>query len=124
MEPGLGSDLQYDFGELIDINHTSGISDAKVQIKNIAQSAEIFYQENQDWPADCWEEMNAQGYLDIKTSTTKKPFCTWNGDSGTKKKITDACNIYFSLLFFQRLYPQRKYFNSTSRTNPKTIGIR
>ncbi len=54
-------------------------SDAKVQIKNIAQSAEIFYQENQDWPADCWEEMNAQGYLDIKTSTTKKwEFdCNW-----------------------------------------------
>ncbi len=35
MEPGLGSDLQYDFGELIDINHTNGISDAKVQIEVI-----------------------------------------------------------------------------------------
>ena len=35
MEPGLGSDLQYDFGELIDINHISGISDAKVQIEVI-----------------------------------------------------------------------------------------
>ena len=53
-------------------------SDAKVQIKNIAQSAEIFYQEQQDWPAD-WQEMNAQGYLDIKTSTTKKWefYCSW-----------------------------------------------
>jgi len=46
-------------------------SDAKVQIKNIAQSAEIYYQEQQEWP-DGWEQMRDEGYLDIKTSTTRK----------------------------------------------------
>ena len=45
--------------------------DAKVQIKNIAQSAEIYYQEQQEWP-DGWEQMRDEGYLDIKTSTTRK----------------------------------------------------
>ena len=47
-------------------------ADAKVQVKNIAQSAEIYYQENQDWPQQGIEQMRDEGYLDIKNSTMLK----------------------------------------------------
>ena len=45
-------------------------SDAKVQIKNVAQAAEIYYQENQEWAEI--EIMREEGFLDLKTSTLNK----------------------------------------------------
>lgn len=46
-------------------------SDAKVQLKNILESAEIFYQESGEWPADI-ESLEEDGYLGIKPSTKRK----------------------------------------------------
>ena len=46
-------------------------SDAKVQIKNILEAAEISYQESGEWPSDV-ETLENDGYLGIKTSTKRK----------------------------------------------------
>ena len=46
-------------------------SDAKVQIKNILEAAEISYQESGEWPSDI-ETLENDGYLGIKTSTKRK----------------------------------------------------
>ena len=46
-------------------------SDAKVQIKNILEAAEISYQESGEWPSDI-ETLENDGYLGIKTSTKSK----------------------------------------------------
>ena len=46
-------------------------SDAKVQIKNILEAAEISYQESGEWPTDV-EELENDGYLGIKASTKRK----------------------------------------------------
>ena len=46
-------------------------SDAKVQIKNILEAAEISYQESGEWPSDI-ETLEDDGYLGIKTSTKRK----------------------------------------------------
>ena len=46
-------------------------SDAKVQIKNILQNAELYRQETGDWPTDV-ETMNAEGYIELKRSILNK----------------------------------------------------
>jgi len=46
-------------------------SDAKVQMKNILENAEIYEQENGEWPADI-EIMEELGYLELKMSTKRK----------------------------------------------------
>ena len=46
-------------------------SDAKVQIKNILEAAEISYQESGEWPSDI-ETLEQDGYLGIKPSTKRK----------------------------------------------------
>ena len=46
-------------------------SDAKVQIKNILQNAELFRQETGDWPTDV-ETMSAEGYIELKRSILNK----------------------------------------------------
>ena len=46
-------------------------SDAKVQIKNILEAAEISYQESGEWPSDV-ETLEQEGYLGIKPSTKRK----------------------------------------------------
>ena len=46
-------------------------SDAKVQIKNILQNAELYRQETGDWPADV-EIMIEGGYIELKPSILNK----------------------------------------------------
>ena len=46
-------------------------SDAKVQIKNILQNAELFRQETGQWPTDV-ETMIAEGYIELKRSILNK----------------------------------------------------
>jgi prepilin-type N-terminal cleavage/methylation domain-containing protein len=46
-------------------------SDAKVQIKNILQNAELFRQETGQWPTDV-ETMIADGYIELKASILNK----------------------------------------------------
>ena len=46
-------------------------SDAKVQIKNILQNAELFRQETGEWPTDV-ETMSAEGYIELKISILNK----------------------------------------------------
>jgi len=46
-------------------------SDAKVQIKNILQNAELYRQETSDWPTDV-ETMVAEGYIELKGSILNK----------------------------------------------------
>ena len=46
-------------------------SDAKVQIKNILQNAELYRQETGGWPADV-ETMIAEGYIELKRSILNK----------------------------------------------------
>ena len=46
-------------------------SDAKVQIKNILQNAELYRQETGQWPADV-ETMIAEGYIELKRSILNK----------------------------------------------------
>ena len=46
-------------------------SDAKVQIKNILGSAELFRQETGQWPTDV-ETMIADGYIELKESILNK----------------------------------------------------
>ena len=47
-------------------------TEAKTQIKNIIQAAEIYYSNHGDFPPDCWETMKDEGYLEIKKSVTNK----------------------------------------------------
>ena len=46
-------------------------SDAKVQIKNILQNAELYRQETGGWPTDV-ETMIAEGYIELKRSILNK----------------------------------------------------
>jgi type II secretion system protein G len=46
-------------------------SDAKVQIKNILQNAELFRQETGQWPTDV-ETMMTEGYIELKRSILNK----------------------------------------------------
>ena len=46
-------------------------SDAKVQIKNILQNAELYRQETGQWPTDV-ETMLAEGYIELKRSILNK----------------------------------------------------
>ena len=46
-------------------------SDAKVQIKNILQNAELYFAETSDWPTDV-ETMMANGYIELKRSILNK----------------------------------------------------
>lgn len=46
-------------------------SDAKVQIKNILQNAELYFQENGAWPPDV-ETMDDEGYIELKKSIKNK----------------------------------------------------
>ena len=46
-------------------------SDAKVQIKNILQNAELYRQETGQWPTDV-ETMMAEGYIELKSSILNK----------------------------------------------------
>ena len=46
-------------------------SDAKVQIKNILQNAELYRQETGEWPSDI-ETMEAEGYIELKRSIKNK----------------------------------------------------
>ena len=46
-------------------------SDAKVQIKNILQNAELYRQETGQWPTDV-ETMMADGYIELKRSILNK----------------------------------------------------
>jgi len=46
-------------------------SDAKVQIKNILQNAELYRQESGNWPTDV-ETMIAEGYIELKRSILNK----------------------------------------------------
>ena len=65
-------------------------TDAKTAIKNITQAAEMFRNEEGDYPADCIEEMTGSGHLDLKQSTQNKwEFdCVWPDDSGEGGTIT------------------------------------
>ena len=46
-------------------------SDAKIQIKNILQNAELYRQETGQWPTDV-ETMLAEGYIELKRSILNK----------------------------------------------------
>ena len=46
-------------------------SDAKVQLKNILQNAELYRQENGRWPTDV-EIMVVEGYIELKKSILTK----------------------------------------------------
>ena len=46
-------------------------SDAKVQIKNILQNAELYRQETGQWPTDV-ETMMAEGFIELKISILNK----------------------------------------------------
>ena len=62
-------------------------SDAKIQIKNIYMSADMFKQENGTYPSDI-EEME-DGYLDLKPSVLEKwAFALEIDDSGETGTIT------------------------------------
>ena len=47
-------------------------TEAKTQIKNIVQAAELYATENGDFPPDCWETMKEEGFIEIKKSVTNK----------------------------------------------------
>ena len=46
-------------------------SDAKIQIKNILQNAELYRQETGQWPTDV-ETMMAEGFIELKRSILNK----------------------------------------------------
>ena len=65
-------------------------SDAKVQIKNILGSAELFRQETGQWPTDV-ETMIADGYIELKESILNKWEFTVqleDGDHGTSGQLS------------------------------------
>jgi len=64
-------------------------SDAKIQIKNILQNAELYRQETSDWPTDVGT-MITEGYIELKTSILQKWEFTLQleGDAGAKGQIS------------------------------------
>ena len=65
-------------------------SDAKVQIKNILQNAELFRQETGDWPTDV-QTMEDEGYIELKGSIKNKWEFTVqleDNDMGTSGQIS------------------------------------
>ena len=65
-------------------------SDAKVQIKNILQNAELYRQETGEWPTDV-ETMIAEGYIELKRSILNKWEFTVqleDGDNGTSGQLS------------------------------------
>ena len=60
-------------------------TDAKTAIKSITQAAEMFRNEEGEYPGDCTDEMTASGHIALKESTLLKwTFdCTWPADDGT-----------------------------------------
>ena len=65
-------------------------SDAKVQIKNILQNAELYRQETGQWPTDV-ETMIAEGYIELKRSILNKWEFTLqleSNDMGTSGQIS------------------------------------
>ena len=46
-------------------------TEAKTQLKSIVQAADMYYSERGEYPADI-EEMENEGYLELKTSVKKK----------------------------------------------------
>ena len=65
-------------------------SDAKVQIKNILQNAELYRQETGQWPTDV-ETMMAEGYIELKRSILNKWEFTVqleDGDNGTSGQLS------------------------------------
>ena len=47
-------------------------TEAKTQIKSIVQAADMYATENGNFPPDCWETMEDEGYIEIKKSVTNK----------------------------------------------------
>ena len=67
-------------------------SDAKVQIKNILQNAELYRQETGQWPTDV-ETMIAEGYIELKQSILNKWEFTIqleDNESGTSGQISST----------------------------------
>ena len=65
-------------------------SDAKVQIKNILQNAELYRQETGQWPTDV-ETMMAENYIELKQSILNKWEFTLqleSNDMGTSGQIS------------------------------------
>ena len=65
-------------------------SDAKVQIKNILQNAELYFAETNQWPTDV-ESMREDGYIELKRSILNKWEFTLqleNNDMGTSGQIS------------------------------------
>ena len=65
-------------------------SDAKVQLKNILQNAELYRQETGGWPTDV-EMMIAEGYIELKRSILNKWEFTIqleDNESGTSGQIS------------------------------------
>ena len=65
-------------------------SDAKVQIKNILQNAELYRQETGQWPTDV-ETMIAEGFIELKQSILNKWEFTIqleDNESGTSGQIS------------------------------------
>ena len=65
-------------------------SDAKVQIKNILQNAELYRAETSDWPTDV-EIMMAEGFIELKRSLLNKWEFTLqleSNDMGTSGQIS------------------------------------
>ena len=46
-------------------------TEAKTQLKSIVQAADMYYSERGEYPADV-EEMETEGYIELKTSVKKK----------------------------------------------------
>ena len=65
-------------------------SDAKVQIKNIVQNAELYFAETNDWPTDV-QTMMAENYIELKQSILNKWEFTLqleSNDMGTSGQIS------------------------------------
>ena len=65
-------------------------SDAKVQIKNILQNAELYRQETGQWPTDV-ETMMTEGYIELKRSILNKWEFTVqleDNEMGTSRQIS------------------------------------
>ena len=65
-------------------------SDAKVQIKNILQNAELYFAETNEWPTDV-QTMMAENYIELKQSILNKWEFTLqleSNDMGTSGQIS------------------------------------
>ena len=47
-------------------------SGVELAIKNIIQASELYKLSNGDYPPDCWETMEAEGFIDIPESITRE----------------------------------------------------